>query len=201
MIASLHGILQHKDTNHIIIDVHGVGYEVFISETAMTTLPAENEEIILHIHTHVREDALQLFGFTTRADKQSYQLLLSVSGVGPKLAMAIVAAITPGELARAVSNEDIDRLTSVSGVGKKTAKRLCLELKDKVKFSPDLPQEHPKQAEKTITNPAYQDCLSALVNLGYDNNAAQEAVNCAQDNLDDNAGLEDLLRLALQSLV
>ncbi len=203
MIATLRGSLQYKSPEHIIIDVHGVGYEIFVPETTLHQLPEENQEVFLHIHTHVREDALLLFGFASRADKQSYRLLLTVSGVGPKLAMAIVAAVTPGELARAVSGEDITRLIQVSGVGKKTAKRLCLELKDKVEFIPDLPSDttqtdHPPQDD--AINPAVQDCISALINLGYAPADAEEAVAKVFEKLGEEAGLQEMLRQALQSL-
>ncbi|MEN8140164.1 MAG: Holliday junction branch migration protein RuvA [Thermodesulfobacteriota bacterium] len=199
MIASLRGILQHKGPDQLIVDIHGVGYEVMVAESCLAQLPNVGQEVFLHIHTHVREDALQLMGFLAMDDKKSYQLLLSVSGVGPKLAMAIVAALNPGQLARAVSSDDLASLTGVSGVGKKTAKRLCLELKDKVEFSPDLNVAAPALAPEA-GNPAVSDCLSALTNLGYPEEAAQEAVNLALSEIGEEAGLEDLLRQALRTL-
>ena len=204
MIATLRGILQHTDQDRIIIDVHGVGYEVFVAENVLAQLPPEGEDIFLYIHTHVREDALHLFGFLSEADKKSYQLLLNVSGVGPKLAMAIVAAVSPAELARAVSGEDIARLTQVSGVGKKTAKRLCLELKDKVDFIPDpvgtaADESAPAMAETAIT-PVAQDCLSALINLGYHEDIARQAVEQVMAERGEDADFEEVLRHALQSL-
>lgn len=202
MIASLRGTVQYRGTDHLIIDVHGVGYEVFVPESTLLQLD-EQQEAFLHIHTHVREDALLLFGFLTMADKESYQLLLSVSGVGPKLAMAIIATLTPGELARAITAEDIGRLTQVSGVGKKTAKRLCLDLKDKVDFIPELPAPDSPATQApqgTDQHPAQNDCISALVNLGYSLGDAEEAVLTAADQLGEEAGLEELLRHALRSL-
>lgn len=202
MIASLRGIVQFKYPDRLIVDVHGVGYEVSMPESALFSVPDEGHEVFLYIHSHIREDAFLLFGFLDTQDKQTFQLLLSVSGVGPKLALAILSAIAPVQLAQAVSGDDVGRLTQVSGVGKKTAERLCLELKDKVDFIPATEATaagrttRVSQAESSILD----DAASALVNLGYPATSAQEAVAAVYALRDGDVALEDLIRLALRSL-
>ena len=202
MIASLRGIVQLKYTDRIIIDVHGVGYEVSMPESALFSVPDEGHEVFLYIHSHIREDAFLLFGFFDGQEKQTFQLLLSVSGVGPKLALAILSGVSPADLARAVSSDDIGHLTQISGVGKKTAERLCLELKDKVDF---IPASESVQAGKdrpgtTAENSLLDDAVSALMNLGYPATNAQEAVAGIFALREGDVDLEDLIRLALRSL-
>ncbi len=202
MIASLRGIVQFKYTDRLVVDLHGVGYEVFMPESGLFALPDTGHEVFLHIHSHIREDAFLLFGFYEAQEKQTFQLLLSVSGVGPKLALAILSGISPAELARAVSADDIGCLTHISGVGKKTAERLCLELKDKVDFSPAAarPSTGRGRGETRDENDVMDDAVSALVNLGYPATSAQEAVAAIYALRDGEVGLEDLIRLSLRSL-
>ncbi len=201
MIASLTGKILYKSPEKLILEVNGVGYEVFFSESCLRKLPEIGQEIFLHIHTHVREDALNLFGFHDVEEKEAFLLLLTVSGIGPKLALAILSGIGPGEFARAVIAEDITRLTRLSGVGKKKAERLCLELKDKVQVIAGSEETTPAPPE---TGPAslqlISDVVSALVNLGYPQTEARRAVETAYEDDDIAPTLEKLLRLSLRSL-
>lgn len=202
MIASLRGIVQFRFSDRLILDVHGVGYEVYMPESALFAMPEEGHEVFLHIHSHIREDAFLLFGFHDIEEKQTFQLLLAVSGVGPKLALAILSGIGPAELARAVSADDIGRLTHISGVGKKTAERLCLELKDKVDFISQADGGMPGKQEphNKVEDALLDDAVSALVNLGYPAASAQEAVAGVYALRGGDVALEDLIRLALRSL-
>ena len=132
MIALLTGVIAHKSPDHIILDVHGVGYRVLIPFSTYYDLPEEGGAASLHIHTSVREDAIQLYGFRTRLEKSFFQLLISVSGIGPKMARDILSNIQPAPLAQALAQGDVHKLSAIPGIGKKTAERLVLELKDKV---------------------------------------------------------------------
>jgi Holliday junction DNA helicase RuvA len=202
MIATLRGIVQYRYPDRLIVDVHGVGYDVSMSESALGKVPEVGHEVFLHIHSHVREDAFLLFGFFEFQEKQTFQLLLTVSGVGPKLALAVLSGITPSELARAIASDDIGRLTKVAGVGKKTAERLCLELKDKVAFIPVAATggRGRARAEAPEEKSVLDDAVSALVNLGYPIAEAQEAVAAVYALKEGDVGLENLIRLALRSL-
>ncbi len=205
MIASLRGKVQYKQPGTVILDVGGVGYEVITSSRTYDTLPPTGEEIFLLVHTHVREDAITLFGFGSGEEKELFLLLNSVSGVGPKLAMAILSGISAADLCQAIAVKDMARLTGLSGVGKKTAQRLCMELGDKVgKLSvqgvePGISPAAPAVAEGF----AMQDAVSALVNLGYPRSTAWQALRAIQQQ--DPAAtaamkVEELLRLALQAM-
>ncbi len=202
MIASLRGIVQFKYAARLIVEVHGVGYEVFIPESALLTAPAEGQEVFLHIYAHIREDAFLLFGFFVFAEKQAFQLLISVSGVGPKLALAILSALSPAELGGAIASDDLGRLTNISGVGKKTAERLCLELKGKIDFipapGPVVPAKGDQDAQAATA--LFDDGVSALVNLGYPAAQAREAVAGISALRAGQVSLEELIRLALRSL-
>lgn len=183
MIAALSGILLHKDPGSVIIDVQGVGYEVLLSARTYDRLPQIGEKTFLHIHTSVREDAITLYGFTGEEEKKLFLLLNTVSGVGPKLALGILSGIDSTELCNAISLKDMARLTSLSGVGKKTAQRLCMELGEKVgSFVLEQPRTG---AGKGSTPPrsegfAMQDAASALVNLGYPQETAWQALRAVQ---------------------
>ncbi len=206
MIACLKGEVIAKTFDKAIIDVNGVGYEVHIPHSVFSTLPDIGQETFLHIHTHVREDALTLFGFSDTDEKSVFLILMGVSGIGPKLALRILSGIKPAELARAISSEDIGRLTQLSGVGKKTAERLCLELKDKIDLPPAQPEspELPGLPEESDAR-RISDVISALINLGYPETRANEALNSVQRQLSDNSfsnmPLEELLRRTLGALV
>lgn len=205
MIACLKGELFHKTPEKVIVMVNGVGYEVFLSTASLERLPPLGEEVFLHAYTYVREDTLSVFGFMDPDEKEMFLLLISVSGVGPKLALAILSGISPNELARSIAAKDITRLTGLSGVGKKTAARLCLDLKDKVGFmaagDDGLPDFEP---EGRVAASVESDVISALVNLGYPQTRAHNAFNEVKrrhspEKLNE-MKVEELLRETLRSL-
>jgi holliday junction DNA helicase RuvA len=206
MIASLNGQLQAKTPAVVIVDVNGVGYEVFISTRTYDALAEVDQACFLHVHTVVREDALMLYGFSSREEKELFLLLVTVSGIGPKLAQTILSGISVHDLEQAILLKDLSRLTAIPGVGKKTAQRICVELGEKV-GSLGAGQElgAPAHLEKRSGDgQALADAASALVNLGYPQYTAWQALRAVQQQLpDSNEGLrvEELIRLALQSLV
>lgn len=197
MIALLTGKIAHKSPDHIILDVSGVGYRVMIPFSTYYELPEEGQ-VSLHIHTTVREDAILLYGFRTRLEKSFFQLLISVSGVGPKLARDILSNIQPLALAQALSLNDIHKLSTIPGIGKKTAERLILELKDKVgKLDVSaLPQT---EARGIPAEDVIDDVISALMNLGYKEPQVKKAL--AGLDASGGAGVEELLKQALKILM
>jgi len=205
MISCLKGELFHKSPEKVTILINGVGYEVYLSATSIENLPQVGEDVFLHTYTHVREEALTLFGFTDRDEKKMFLQLINVSGVGPKLALSILSGIRPIDLARAIAAKDIARLTGLAGVGKKTAERLCLDLKDKVGFIAGGDEEFPDFAAGTpMEGSREKDVVSALVNLGYPQNRAYIALNAvkkrfAPEILAD-MRVEELIRETLRSM-
>lgn len=181
MIASLSGILLVKQSGHVIVDVGGVGYEVLISGRTYDRLPAAGDEVFLYVYTSVREDAITLYGFGKAEEKELFLLLNTVSGVGPKLSLGILSGISASDLCAALSAKNLSRLTALSGVGKKTAQRLCVELGDKVDrfYTPSGEEQH-AQDETMVEGDNVQDALSALVNLGYPQNTAWQALRKVQ---------------------
>ena len=173
MIAHLRGTLLAKNPSHIIVETHGVGYEVAISVPAFSELPANGAEVALHIHTHVREDALLLYGFLRLAEKHLFEKLLTVSGIGPKLAITILSGMPVDEMVGAIRSGDLVRLTRIPGIGKKTAERMVLELRDK------LPAPAAGGEAGLAASPMEEDVISALVNLGYQRAAAEKALQLA----------------------
>jgi len=205
MIASLKGELIHKAPDKIIVDVNGVGYEVFLSSASLQKMPHVGEEVFLHIHTSVREDSLNLFGFADMEEKEMFLLLINVSGVGPKLALTILSGIRPDALSRALSTRDIGRLTTVSGVGKKTAERLCLDLRDKVGFMLTLDErETGEMVADAGDHTTTADVISALVNLGYPSVRAHQALALVRKRMPPDKfsalRVEELIRETLRSL-
>jgi Holliday junction DNA helicase RuvA len=171
MIAHLRGKLLAKHPNQAIVEAAGVGYDVTISVPTFSDLPAPGSDVALHIHTHVREDALALYGFLRPSEKVLFEKLLTVSGIGPKLAITILSGMAADEMVGAIRGNDVARLTRIPGIGKKTAERMVLELRDKL----------PQAAPTTITtappvSAVEEDVLSALVNLGYQRAAAEKAL-------------------------
>jgi len=205
MIASLRGMLFQKLPETLIVDVGGVGYEVFFPQSGQARLPGVGEEIFLHIQTVVREDAFNLYGFLEPAEKEMFQLLNTVSGIGPKLAAHILAGISPAEMARAILHDDLARLTRLPGVGKKTAERLCLELKDKVRFVPETLSASSSAPLESGEDERVHDAVSALLNLGYPLLRAREALAVVRQQAGAEAfaamRLEELLRQTLRTLV
>lgn len=174
MIASLRGRLIQRAPNQAVIDCGGVGYDVNITVATFTALPTEGAEVRLHIHTHVREDQIALFGFAEADEKRLFEKLLTISGIGPKLAITVLSGIDAGRLVTAIRGGDHASLTKVPGIGRKTAERVVLELKDKLDDMVAAPA--PAAAH---FGPAGDDVLSALVNLGYQRPIAQKAIETA----------------------
>lgn len=199
MIGYLRGQLLIKKPNLVIMDVQGVGYEVNIPLTSFYELPDEGSEVVLRIHTHVREDALTLFGFHSQREKDLFLKLISISGIGPKLGIAILSGARVEELAQALADGNLSRLTAIPGVGRKTAERLVLELKNQV--TPFLlPEQMSAGRTVAMPNALQEDVLSALVNLGYPRPAAEKAVSAALRSEEGNRTFEDLLRSTLRRL-
>ncbi len=198
MIAALRGIVLEKDGQDVIVDVNGVGYRVTTSLLNLARLPEEGQPVRLRIHTIVREDALELYGFLSLVEEQLFNLLMTVSGVGPKAAMNVLSGLEVETLVACISRGEVGRLTKIRGVGKKTAERLVLELKDKVKLLSLAPGEAPPPA--TGTSKHRDDLVSALVNLGYKGPQAEKAADLATEKAGGEASFEALFREALKSL-
>ena len=199
MIALLTGQIAQKLPDHIILDVNGVGYRVQIPFSTYFELPAEGTAVTLHIHTHVKEDAIHLFGFRTPAEKQFFQLLIAVSGVGPKLARDILSNIQPAELAQALSRGDLARLSAIPGIGRKTAERLVVELRDRA-TKLDTGGVPPKgTAEPAPAPDVLDDVASALVNLGYKEAVVKKTL--AELAVAPEAPMETVLKQALKRLM
>ncbi len=170
MIAHLRGKLIHKEPGQAIVEAAGVGYDVVISIPTFTTLPSVGAETSLHIHTQVSEDQIALFGFLDREEKRLFERLITVSGVGPKLAIKILSGLSPERTVQAIRAQDHAQLTRIPGVGKKLAERLVVELKDKLEDFAVAP------TPSSVAGPAVDDVLSALTNLGYQRPAAERAI-------------------------
>jgi len=199
MIALLTGRLAFKAPTHLALDVQGVAYEVFIPLSTYYNLPNVQDSLTLSIHTHVREDAIQLFGFSTPQEKDAFVLLLSVSGIGPKSALGILSALPVSDLVSAIQSGDVEKLETVPGIGKKSAGRLVLELKDKLtKLHPAL---MPPDAQLLRgRDEPFDDALSALTNLGYRASDAKEALKAAQQSRSGPLTLQELIRESLKKL-
>lgn len=198
MIASLTGRLAVKAPSHVILDVQGVGYEVFIPLSSYYGLPELNEVISLAVHTHLREDAIQLYGFLTASEKEAFILLTSVSGIGPKLGLSVLSTLSVPDLASAVQTGDVEKIATVPGVGQKTAARIALELKDKVLRLPSVSQKI-----EEVSAPCSQmqdDALSALVNLGYRPAEVKEALKRVGREGQVFPALKDMIRETLKEL-
>ena len=170
MIAHLRGKLLAKHPNQAIVETGGVGYDLTISVPTFSDLPALGAEVALHIHTHVREDVIALYGFLRPSEKLLFEKLITVSGIGPKLAITILSGMAADEMVGAIRGNDVARLTRIPGIGKKTAERMVLELRDKL---PEAPASVPAAP---VMGPTEEDVLSALVNLGYHRVAAEKAL-------------------------
>ena len=194
MIAHLRGKVFEKHPNRLIVDVAGVGYDVLVPLSTFYTCGDPGTEIALRIHTHVREDQLALYGFATPLELAMFERLIAVSGIGPKLALAVLSGIEPRDLVGAIQRNDLARLTAIPGVGKKTAERICVELRDR------LPKavagtDAPASPGDTLRD----DLVSALINLGYHRQAIEKSLDKLLSNLTE-PRFEDVLRLALKDL-
>jgi Holliday junction DNA helicase RuvA len=194
MIAQISGRLVLKKPNLIVVDVNGVGYELHIPLSSFYPLPEAGADVSLQTYTHVREDALLLFGFLTEREKLVFTRLIGISGIGPKLAVTILSGLPLDDFIGAIHKEDLFKLTSIPGVGKKTAERVLLEMKDKIR---DLAQE--AVAAEPVAASVSDDVISALLNLGYQRASAEKAVKAAVDS---GAGetFEAVLKSALRRL-
>jgi len=197
MIASLTGRLRRKANDYLIVDVAGVGYQVHVPLSTYYDIPEVGEEVSLHIHTHLREESLSLFGFLTLSEKEMFLLLLSVSGIGPKLALSILSSMSVSEVTSALLASDDSRLYAIPGIGKKTAARMVLELKDKVKLLPAL---HGTTGSEALPSGDMEDAVSALVNLGYKKPLAEETLKKVKGSKP-GIVIEDLIREALNVLM
>ena len=198
MIAHLRGRILEKHPNRIIVEVDGVGYDVSVPLSTFYGLGEPGGEIALRIHTHVREDALALYGFASLLEQDLFERLIGVSGIGPKLALAVLSGIEPLELVQAIERGDLARLTAIPGVGKKTSERIVLELKDR------LPRARPAAAAVGGESQApalRDDLLSALMNLGYHRPLAEKAVDAALRAGGSDVGFERTLKQALRELM
>jgi Holliday junction DNA helicase RuvA len=193
LIAYLRGRILDKHPQRVIVDVGGVGYDVQVPLSTFYNLGDAGADVTLRVHTHVREDALSLFGFTTALELELFERLIAINGVGPKLALAVLSGIEAAELVRAVRLQDVARLVTIPGVGKKTAERIALELKDRL----------PKGLQADVTKPRLpedelkDDVISALLNLGYQRAAADKVVEKAAT---DGGSFQDVLKRALRML-
>ncbi len=197
MIASLTGTIQYISSDSCVVDVNGVGYEVFLSTVGLSMLPEAGEKIFLHIHTSVREDAIVLFGFAEQVEKEMFLTLKTVSGIGPKLALAVLSGMEIDLLCQAISGEDIKSLVTISGVGKKTAERICVELKDKVGNIVPVSTKNTGDDLKARESSAASDALSALVNLGYSEPVARDALAAVKER----AGKEAFAAMSIEQLI
>lgn len=192
MIARLFGRVAEKLPNRLIVDVSGVGYDVQVPLSTYYVCPDIGGEMALRIHTHVREDQLSLYGFATELELTMFDKLIAVSGIGPKLALSVLSGIEPRDLAGAILRNDLARLTAIPGVGKKTAERMCVELRDRL----------PKSIEATPAAPGdslREDLISALANLGYHRQAIEKVLDKLVTGKSE-PKFEDVLRAALKDL-
>ena len=187
MIAHLRGRILEKHPSHLILEAAGVGYQVTISVPSFSGLPSEGAEVSLYIHTHVREDTLSLYGFLRREEKQLFERLIGVSGIGPRLAITVLSGIAADALVTALRGNDITVLTRIPGVGKKTAERMMLELRDKLEGLAAAPAPAPAMRVE-------EDVVSALVNLGYQRTPAEHAAKRAVERAGNGASFEQIFR-------
>jgi Holliday junction DNA helicase RuvA len=200
MIALINGKIVYKGISHVIVDVNGVGYRVFIPLTTFYELPEVGQPITLHIHTNVKQDAINLFGFHTIQERDLFQLMISVSGIGPKIAMNILSGISAHELLKAISGGNVGNLVKIPGVGRKMAERLVLELKEKILKKMMLEKTPETGTQLPAGDIIVEDVLSALVNLGYKANTAKDALDKAMRYVEEELSTDKLLKKTLKIL-
>lgn len=198
MIAQLIGIVAEKNSDNVVVDVNGIGFQVLTSATTLSNLPAAGEKIKLYTVFNVREDAMELFGFSTREEKRMFDKLRGVNGVGPKTALGILSALTVRDISLALLTGDATALTKAPGIGKKTAQRLVLELKDKVDQSEVTSAADVPAVTRAAQSSAAQEAIEALLALGYQSTEAAVAVANVQDKSDKP---DELIRLALRGMM
>lgn len=194
MIAHLRGTLLVKHPNRIVIETAGVGYEVNISVPSYSELPSTGSEVAVHIYTYVREDVIALYGFLHLAEKQLFEKLMTVSGIGAKLAITILSGMPAGDMTAAIRGNDVARLTKIPGIGKKTAERMVLELRDKLTLAAGA-----AESSASILSTVEEDVLSALMNLGYPRPAAEKAI-AGLARPGDDSSFDSIFRVSLARL-
>lgn len=203
MIASLRGTLSGKEGGLCVVEAGGVGYLVHVSSHTAASLPARDEPVFLHTHQVVREDALLLFGFGSLEERRFFELLIGVSGVGPKVALAVLSGLKPAALARSIREENVTSLVAIPGVGRKTAERLVVELRDKLEVLSSAAAPGPAPTGGVLPrSERFEDAVAALVHLGYSGTQAQDAVRKVAEGAGggESLSLEDLVRRALARL-
>ena len=195
MITYVRGLLDHKEPNRVIVDVNGIGHEVFVPLSTYQQLPAIGAQVKLHTHHYVREDTMQLYGFLSPEEKEIFEMVLSISGVGVKVALSILSSMSADAFRRAVAQGDMKALTKIPGIGKKSAERMVLELKDKIgKVHID------ERMAKILETESGNDAVSALLSLGAGQSAAEYAVYRAERLLGKDAKIEDIIAQSLKLL-
>ena len=198
MIAHLTGKLTHKSPDHIVVDVNGVGYQVFVPLSTFYALPDVGREVSLNIHTHLREAALKLFGFYTEEELKIFEQLITINTVGPKLAVTILSGMPPAALLFAINSSDVGKLNTIPGIGRKMAERLTLEMRDKLA---DISREFAAKTEGSVPhNGLFDDALSALVNLGYKKNEVEKTLKSVYSQGKQEVSLENLIKKSLNLL-
>mgnify|MGYP005620256487 CR=1 FL=1 len=200
MIALISGKIVYKGISHVVVDAQGVGYRVYIPLSTFYELPETGNDIRLYVHTQVKQDGINLFGFYTDRERDIFELMITVSGIGPKMSISILSGISVEELLNAILNGDVNKLISVPGLGKKTAERLILELKEKIlkkMIIEDASEEKGQCKDKDVIR---EDVLSALVNLGYKNNIAQAALDKVMSGAEKELPMDQLLKKTLKIL-
>ena len=196
MFAYIKGSLEIKSTNYIVVENGGIGYKIYMSAKSIGTIGNIGDQVKVHIHYHVREDDISLYGFNSEEELRMFEILINVSGVGVKSALIMLSDITPSSFALAVINDDVTRLTKVPGVGKKTAQRLILELKDKLK-SEDISCEAREEIQEEPTDTINSDAVTALKVLGYSKKEAEDVLKKVDTK---NLKLEEIIKQALKYL-
>ncbi len=191
MIAYLKGILKSKSTEGVVVDVGGVGYQVFVSLNTFYELPPETMAVELHTHTHIKEDQWALFGFLRLEEKQLFQQLIKVNGVGPKTALNLLSGLSPYEITQAIANQDLQTLKKIPGIGQKVAERILLDLKGKIAASAG-------PARKPVASQTYEEALSALTHLGYTPLQAEKSLE--KLNWEKGLPVEEAVRQGLKNL-
>ena len=200
MIASLSGIISTKTPQEVILEVQGVGYQIAIALSTYFSLPNTGTPVQLFISTHIRNDTIQLFGFKTIEEKQAFSLLTSATGIGPKLALSALSTFSVQELCAAIETNDADTLATIPGVGKKSAGRIILELKDKISRIGALPLAEFPSSSSRSTSRLQEETTSALMNLGYRPPEIKKAISQAVAKLNTPYELEELIRTSLKEL-
>ena len=195
MFAYLRGILVYKNNENAIVDVGGVGYNIQIPYSTYQLLPDIDKEVKLYTYMAVREDNVSLFGFFSKEEKKIFEQVISVSGIGPKIGIGILSDITPADFSLAVITDDVNRLTKISGIGKKTAQRIIIELKDKMKTE-DVKTTNEAPVLRGVINNDIEEAISALQVLGYPN---KEAVNMVNSVAGEGMKVEEIVKLALKN--